>query len=712
MANDQSKKLAVDVIARVDKLEKGMARAAANVNQKSSQMEARTKKFASTFESSITGAVDKVNGALGKLGLGGLAAGGVAGIAAGISQIARSVAEVGDEAKRAGVGMKAFQELKYVAQQNRIGVDALTDGLKELSLRADEFITTGQGSAAEAFKRLGYGSTELAKKLRDPSALFSEIIGKLGQLEKSAQIRVADEIFGGTGGEKFVQLIEQGEKGIRDTIAAANDLGIVMDEELIKKAAEIDRQFDAIATTVGMNLKGAIVAAANELSDFIDSFRDFQNQRDRTLQTRQSDLGSRRIDLENEKLKIQNGEAGFFMNPNGPLGKGRIHEIELELARIANEEAKIVRELNTRVKSVGKAAGATNPIPFTPLPADDMNRRVQLAAARESIAKIESAGSGGYSAVGAVTASGDRAYGRYQMMGSNIADWSKQALGTPLTIDQFLNNPALQDKIFDHIFSGYVDKYGMEGASQAWFGGPGAVGKTGRKDMHGTTVGSYGERFTEGLGGATNDAWVGLRDVTEGTVSQTAALTSEYENLGQVATSTLQDITSALADGKLEGKEVLQILMNLAQQLLTMPAAGGKGNILTSILGGVFGGGGGAAADPWAGMRIAGRANGGPVSAGVPYVVGEKRAELFVPSTAGRIVPRIEAPTLNSRRSAQGGQASAPQPLTVQIQGASGDPHVRELVRQGVAQALAAKADQDRRGGIGTAQQRYTSQKG
>lgn len=35
------------------------------------------------------------------------------------------------------------------------------------------------------------------------------------------------------------------------------------------------------------------------------------------------------------------------------------------------------------------------------------------------------------------------------------------------------------------------------------------------------------------------------------------------------------------------------------------------------------------------------RERGGPVTAGKPYIVGEKRAELFVPNTSGRIVPRV-----------------------------------------------------------------------
>ena len=35
------------------------------------------------------------------------------------------------------------------------------------------------------------------------------------------------------------------------------------------------------------------------------------------------------------------------------------------------------------------------------------------------------------------------------------------------------------------------------------------------------------------------------------------------------------------------------------------------------------------------------RANGGPVQAGQPYVVGERQAELFVPSVSGTILPSV-----------------------------------------------------------------------
>lgn len=284
-------------------------------------------------------------------------AGGVAGVAAGIvsastvaviRDAASAIASIGDEARRAGLDVKSFQELKYVAEQNRIGVDSLTDGIKELNLRADEFILTGSGSAAEAFKRLGLGADDLKRKLKDPSELFTEIIGKLQQFDKAAQIRILDEVFGGAGGEQFVQLIEQGEAGIRDTIKAANDLGIVLDQKMIEQAAEIDRKFNAIATTVGTNLKAAIVSVVGSMGQFIDSFNDIQNQQTNTLAARQTELLGKRNDIAQQIREArQQRQAMGEYGAKGMLDE-QIKQLEEYFDQLGEEENKVIAILSER----------------------------------------------------------------------------------------------------------------------------------------------------------------------------------------------------------------------------------------------------------------------------------------------------------------------------------------------------------------------------
>ncbi|MGZ2442029.1 phage tail tape measure protein [Sinorhizobium medicae] len=312
---------------------------------------------------------------------------------------AGAIASIGDEARRAGLDVKSFQELKFVAEQNRVGVDALTDGIKELNLRADEFIVTGGGSAAEAFQRLGYSAEDLKQKLEDPADLFTEIIGRLGELDKAAQIRIMDEIFGGAGGEQFVQLIEAGEAGIRDTIQAANDLGIVLDEQMIQKAADVDRKFNMLATTVGTKLKSAIVSAADSLAEFIDGFRDFQNQMNSTLQGRQAEIGERRLEIENEILKKKEAQArqdeklsdvarklGFENSKNANLAgyTGQIETLKEESRKLAEEEAKIVNILSDRLKPMNRPAERT----WTPIPAEEKGGRSKKISEAEKERKV------------------------------------------------------------------------------------------------------------------------------------------------------------------------------------------------------------------------------------------------------------------------------------------------------------------------------------
>lgn len=288
-------KLIVSLEARLRSYEKAIEKAQKDTNQRMRGIETALKRPQAEMDRVGQAAqrmeqrMAKAGGVLRSFGAGlmsGLAAGGVAGIAATLANVANGIARIGDEARKAGLSAKAFQEWKYVAEQSRIPVDAMTDAFKELAIRADEFAMTGKGSAAEAFARLGMSPEEVQAKLRNPSALMLELIERTKALRNTAAgVRIFDELFGGTGGERLVALLHQGEGAIRDQIKAANDLGLVLDDEVIKRADEIDRKFRAITTTVSSGLKSAIVSAATALQDFIDRFREVETRQTATLQT-------------------------------------------------------------------------------------------------------------------------------------------------------------------------------------------------------------------------------------------------------------------------------------------------------------------------------------------------------------------------------------------------------------------------------------------
>jgi len=302
----------------------------------------------------------------------------------------------------------------------------------------------------------------------------------------------------------------------------------------------------------------------------------------------------------------------------------------------------------------------------------------------KAIQAIESGGN--YGALGPVTRNGDRAYGADQVMGNNIGPWSEAALGKRLSASEFLGDKSAQDAIFNHRFGGYADKFGASGAAQAWFGGPGSVGKGGMgADILGTTGNSYVAKFN-----------------------------TQIAKMGETAAGAVNGLGGFNS--------------GLAAITKNMGAAGGLGGSswLSLITGAGFGGSAQLAASGGIGLFD----KGGFTGTGGKYTpagIVHKGEYVFDAAAVSRIgVPTLErlrgyanggmvgaprAPRLNGRGASANSNVQ-PGVLQVQISGASGDDHIRTLVKQGVGEGLSQYNENQRRGGFGTMQSRYTSQKG
>lgn len=258
-------------------------------------------------------------------------------------------------------------------------------------------------------------------------------------------------------------------------------------------------------------------------------------------------------------------------------------------------------------------------------------------------------------------------------MGSNIGPWSQAALGRSMTASEFLADRGAQDAIFNHRFGGYVDRFGPSGAAQAWFGGPGSVGKGGMgADVLGTTGNAYVAKFNANIA-----------------------------KMGDVAGQSVKGLNG----------------LNGGLQAITQNFGAGAG----------LGGGG----FNWASLfspSFTPNTNIGNFLKGIPgfakgtdnaprglAIVGEDGPELVHFRGGERVIPnkRIAAPRAPTLRARSAANSNGPGSTTLQvnINGASGDPHVRELVRQGVQEALAGQQEQMRRGGFGDMQDRYVSQR-
>ena len=100
-----------------------------------------------------------------------------------------------------------------------------------------------------------------------------------------------------------------------------------------------------------------------------------------------------------------------------------------------------------------------------------------------------------YQTVGPTTRHG-RALGRYQILGSNLRganSFGRNATGRDIGNQEFLDNPDLQNQVFNHAFSQILARHGgnFEMAAREWNGGPRGPANPGM-GYRGYTVGQYG----------------------------------------------------------------------------------------------------------------------------------------------------------------------------------------------------------------------------
>ncbi|MEX2334731.1 MAG: hypothetical protein WD600_10770 [Pseudohongiella sp.] len=193
-------------------------------------------------------------------------------LVSGVTDVGTAVKE---SSERLGVGTTWLQEWIEIGRHFGVGNDAMVDGLKELGLRADEFIMTAGGPAAEAFQRLGIGPEELRKTNGRTDALFDLVLSRLREVDNyAARQRLADEIFGGTGGEQMAEMISATREELEALARAANERGAILTPEEIEAARQYTREMDQLK----QSLFGIQTTVVSELLPAINDWLDRMGQ--------------------------------------------------------------------------------------------------------------------------------------------------------------------------------------------------------------------------------------------------------------------------------------------------------------------------------------------------------------------------------------------------------------------------------------------------
>lgn len=615
---------------------------------------------------------------------GAAAAGGVLALVSslrGLEDAAKFAADLTDSADRIGVTVEALQELRYVADESGVPLNELEKGLEALNASLGAFKTgIGAGRITPIFEALGLTRADL-ESVENAQDLLPILADRLGQVSSRAeQVQLARKL----GIEPLLPLLRQGSDDIRRLADEGRNLGLVLSEDVVKRLDETDRALEKNRQQIDANvreMKASLAPfwewvtrmaarAASAIADIIDQSRRIEDQDLRRLEQRR-DRAARRV-AENRRrnggqldaigraqehnLGLYQQEilarrraqapapraaerAGFDLDipdtPRGGSGRGsaprapsgpspeelaRQRELlrmqgELEVLRAQGDDKaarRLQQELDTReLTQRYQAAGVENA-------EAEARAHVQAVATAQEAAQRRQA-------------MNERARQDAEAAAELIRRENREAvsrLQTQLELARLSGDPARITALERELFIAQRVNELLEARPELIT----KIGYEAAKAAASAQAGSEAADIDAAMGeGRQRDAArAAARDFVDIIASEDWA-DAAGRRFREAAFDGLEDLLAQIFNGLGKGD--------------------GNGNWLSALGSAIFGGF---------------RANGGPVSAGRAYVVGEKRPEVFVPRTAGTIIPSVNA----AMAGAQGGGKQVVQVFQVNAQGA------------------------------------------
>jgi len=227
--------IAIGLVARTEKFEKGLKRAERRLGRFGRQMKSQGRALA------MTGAA----------------------MLAPVAAAVRSFANYGDAvakmSRRTGLAVDTLSRLAYMAEISGSDIGALEKGVRRM---ARAIVDAGDGLAEyrRAFERIGIQVDELqGMGVED---VFMRIGGAIADIEDPIlRAAAAQEIFGRSG-TALLPLLDLGEQGMRTLAKRAEKLGIVLDAETAREAEQLT---DAL-TDLKKGMQGIAIAIVKGLN--------------------------------------------------------------------------------------------------------------------------------------------------------------------------------------------------------------------------------------------------------------------------------------------------------------------------------------------------------------------------------------------------------------------------------------------------------------
>lgn len=580
-------------------------------------------------------------------------------------------ANMGEEAEQIGLTTDQLQAYRLAAAQAGIEAEQMDAAMMRLS-RSMGSANEGNDEAIARFEKLGVKVLDANGNLRKAADVMPEVArGLLGISSETERSATMQELFGRSGA-RLITVLEQLSKGNDEVVASAKAHGAIIGTEVIKAWDELDdklkvsaQKMDTFLATIG---KPVAVVGLQMINIEIEKMTMGLRLAQQSWEWIRGRVGSG-VSAQDAQAEANQVQARIDQLMKQDQTTTRDALLQREYARLGVLQQQVSDQMTAaympEITVTGDRGGARNPVSNSARKAGEKDAAAQLRESQrqmdELVALIEKQRK-------AADAIEDRFGTGAERLARETAELAEiQHLLAPDTVQRAMKD--LTDKADDQA------------------------------------------RAVRGAAGGFDGYLAGI----EQAVAEMDRANSAFE-YGKETVDLLSDALTELATtGEINFQKLLGSFLNMIVQMEMRAAAsnvwgamGGAGGLLglLGIGGGVsssaplsfgMGGSGIDLAGGLAGGWFPGRAGGGPVTGGQPYIVGEHEPELFVPGSSGTIFNREQiagmggSTTINIYQTVNAGEFATKKDLAV----------VSSQTRQAAIDgARAAMIDERRRGGM------------
>ena len=230
--------------------------------------EDRTKRAFKSAAGAADGLAKKYAGV--SLAATGLAVAGVA-VAAGLAVMTKRAIEnadaIGKTADKVGVGVEALQEYRFAAELAGVNSKTLDMALQRLTRRVGQ-AAQGSGELKETLERYGIAVRDAEGNTRSTEAVLDDLADAIqGANSEAEQLLIGFKAFDSEGAA-LVNALRNGSKGLADMRREARELGIVLDESMVRQAEDANDTLTRMSSILSVNLDKALISLAPSIEAF------------------------------------------------------------------------------------------------------------------------------------------------------------------------------------------------------------------------------------------------------------------------------------------------------------------------------------------------------------------------------------------------------------------------------------------------------------